>query len=288
MNLRWKMPKAPRTGLVLAAVATCSVVSCVRPEAFNPSLAADGATTPRDGGADSKGSGSGGTLAGVGGTGGANVVGRGFRRQWGRGRSRRGSRGSADRWAPRLGRRVGGMSGGAGRPGGSDENATGSGGSDENGTGSGGSVGPESTGGMAGAAVGPGAAGASGSRGAAGGAPAGGARGDAGGDAGGGATGTGGSPPATGPCAALCTNPTAISLPHAAADLGSDATCEEAKGSIDGGNCGNFVSPRTFKVNGVTVPCTTADWTTIPPRRNGGYCFQASAGSHSYAYFVTF
>lgn len=115
-------------------------------------------------------------------------------------------------------------------------------------------------------------------------------RGGAGGGAAGaaGAAGAGGSAAATGPCAGLCRDPVGISLPHASMSLGSDATCQEGKGSIDGGNCGNFVAPRTFKVNGVTEPCDTTNWTTIPPRRNGGYCFQASAGSHSFAYFTTF
>ncbi|MGC4067137.1 MAG: hypothetical protein QM784_21355 [Polyangiaceae bacterium] len=50
--------------------------------------------------------------------------------------------------------------------------------------------------------------------------------------------------------------------------------------------CGNFDVGRTFKINGTTVSCTGA--ATLPAKRNGGYCFQASAGTPAWAYFSTY
>ena len=51
--------------------------------------------------------------------------------------------------------------------------------------------------------------------------------------------------------------------------------------------CGNFVTPRTFTVNGTTFDC--ASGRRHPSRcRNGGWCFEASAGNNSYAYFATY
>jgi len=54
--------------------------------------------------------------------------------------------------------------------------------------------------------------------------------------------------------------------------------------------CGNFVSPRTMTVNGTSIDCVSNGGanTTLPAARNGGYCFQASAGQYSYAYFSTY
>jgi hypothetical protein len=280
MNAKSKTPNAAGTGLVLAATAGCLVmISCANPEAFKLPVAADRSpAAPFDGGTDSKTSGGGGSFVAAGGTGGANVAGTGGRPDGGTGGGQAGNRGGGQ--AGSMGGATGqaevGTGGGAGQPDGSET------------TGSGGSVSPTGTGGMVGAAGGTSGAAPVSSGGSSAGATGGSQTGGNATGGRGGAEGTGGSPAATGPCASLCTSPTVITLPHAAANLGSDATCEEAKGAIEGGNCGNFVSPRTFKVNGVTVPCTTADWTKIPPLRNGGYCFQASAGSHTYAYFVTF
>jgi len=53
-------------------------------------------------------------------------------------------------------------------------------------------------------------------------------------------------------------------------------------------NCGNFVDPRTFSVNGMDIDCVAAGNKSLPPIRNGGYCMEASAGQFSYAYFRTF
>jgi hypothetical protein len=121
----------------------------------------------------------------------------------------------------------------------------------------------------------------------------------------GGAPGTGGSGgaadagTANGPCAALCTTPTVFTATsYSSGNLGSGAGCFETTAAISGGNCGNFCGqanvtcsvqscqPRTMSINGTTVPCTGNF--VLPTKRNGGYCFQPSAGDCSYAYFVTF
>jgi hypothetical protein len=53
--------------------------------------------------------------------------------------------------------------------------------------------------------------------------------------------------------------------------------------------CGNFQTPRTMTVNGTAmIDCVTSGTYPLPAPRNGGFCFQASAGQFSYAYFTTF
>jgi hypothetical protein len=95
----------------------------------------------------------------------------------------------------------------------------------------------------------------------------------------------------TGPCMGFCINPivlTGATVPSTS--QGTGATCYEATGTYGGGNCGNFVAPRTFSINGVVVPiCTTGGNFSLPATRvNGGYCFQSSPGEFSYAYFGLF
>lgn len=113
---------------------------------------------------------------------------------------------------------------------------------------------------------------------------------DAGHDAEGGVVGTG-------PCAGLCANPiappgaTPTSVPST--NQGVGATCYEVIGNFQGGNCGNFMAPRTLSINGVVVPTCGATTSggnfNLPATRiNGGYCFQATAGEFSYAYFGLF
>jgi hypothetical protein len=71
--------------------------------------------------------------------------------------------------------------------------------------------------------------------------------------------------------------------------LGTGATCDEVVGTgLQGLDCGNFLAPRTFTVNGMSVDCVHDAIITLPAARNGGYCMQASAGDYSYAYFSTF
>jgi hypothetical protein len=47
------------------------------------------------------------------------------------------------------------------------------------------------------------------------------------------------------------------------------------------------VSPRTFSVNGTIVSCSGGNWSSLPAKRNGGYCLQSSAGNYAWAYFTT-
>jgi hypothetical protein len=72
-------------------------------------------------------------------------------------------------------------------------------------------------------------------------------------------------------------------------NLGTGAICDEVVGTISGLVCGNFVSPRTFTVNGTAVDCVKG-YSGAPPASpvKGGYCMQASAGDYPYAYFQTY
>ncbi|HET7542468.1 MAG TPA: hypothetical protein VFK05_21510 [Polyangiaceae bacterium] len=92
----------------------------------------------------------------------------------------------------------------------------------------------------------------------------------------------------TGPCANLCTNPTSFSINGSfqSGNLGTGAVCYQTTSVVHGGNCGNFVSPRTLKVNGVTESCNGGNWASIPAPVNGGYCIQTTAGNQPWAYFT--
>jgi hypothetical protein len=68
--------------------------------------------------------------------------------------------------------------------------------------------------------------------------------------------------------------------------LGTAAICHETKANLAGGNCGNM-SWRTLKVNGTTMTCNGQTWSTLPAKRNGGYCIQVSSGGYAYAYYTT-
>ncbi|CAN90920.1 putative exported peptidase / protease [Sorangium cellulosum So ce56] len=91
----------------------------------------------------------------------------------------------------------------------------------------------------------------------------------------------------TAPCSSLCTGPTVFSsASFSSGSLGSGARCFETTASLSGANCGNFAGGRTFAVNGTTVTCNGGN-ITLPAKRNGGYCFQASAGNEAWAYFTS-
>jgi len=102
----------------------------------------------------------------------------------------------------------------------------------------------------------------------------------------------GGSCPAcsgTSPCSGLCTNPIVFtSANFNSGNLGTGATCHQTVANIAGGNCGNFDVGRTFRINNTVVSCTGGNWSSVPPKVNGGYCFQATAGNFAWAYFATF
>jgi hypothetical protein len=58
--------------------------------------------------------------------------------------------------------------------------------------------------------------------------------------------------------------------------------------AVHGGNCGNFQSPRSLSVNGVTETCNNQNWSSVPPRRNGGYCVNVTAGQFPWAFVTLF
>ncbi len=91
------------------------------------------------------------------------------------------------------------------------------------------------------------------------------------------------------PCSGLCTNPIVFTVngSYSSGNLGTGAVCYQTTSTVHGGNCGNFVSPRTLKVNGTTEPCTGGNWSSIPATRNGGYCIQTTTGNQPWAYFTT-
>jgi hypothetical protein len=45
---------------------------------------------------------------------------------------------------------------------------------------------------------------------------------------------------------------------------------------------------RTFSINGVPVNCANLAAPSATRQRNGGYCFQATAGGLAYAYFSAY
>lgn len=94
----------------------------------------------------------------------------------------------------------------------------------------------------------------------------------------------------TSPCSSLCANPTVITVNGSfqSGNLGTGAVCYQTTSAVHGGNCGNFVSPRTLKVNGTTEPCGSGNWASVPAKRNGGYCIQTTTGNQSFAFFTLF
>ena len=86
----------------------------------------------------------------------------------------------------------------------------------------------------------------------------------------------------TTPCGGLCASPTLMTTkPYQSGNLGSGATCHETTLNLTTALCGSFNS-RTFSINGVQTSCSNV---VLPPKRAGGYCFQASAGEPSWAWF---
>jgi hypothetical protein len=203
---------------------------------------------------------------------------------------------------------------GGGRPPGTGGAPVGSGGTSfatggRGSAGTGGNGGMVATGGVSATGGSPASGGmtATGGRGGAGGAtPTGGEAGRSatggGGGAGGtgGTGGTGGQTAATGgstgtrPCDGLCLNPISLAPGKSSGNLGTGATCHEviqtAAAPLSGLNCGNFIAPRMFSVNSMTLACAgpSSQNFPLPIQRNGGYCMQASPGNQSFSYFITF
>jgi len=90
------------------------------------------------------------------------------------------------------------------------------------------------------------------------------------------------------PCSAFCPNPTVYNTAfYQSGNLGTAAVCYQTTATLSGGNCGNFVSPRTLSVNGAVMSCNNGNWSSLPPKVNGGYCVQTTAGNQPWAYFTT-
>jgi len=90
------------------------------------------------------------------------------------------------------------------------------------------------------------------------------------------------------PCTGICTNPTIISIngSYQGGNLGTNASCFQTTSVVHGGNCGNFVSPRSLTVNGTQETCNNQNWSSIPTARNGGYCVQITQGNQPFAFFT--
>jgi hypothetical protein len=88
------------------------------------------------------------------------------------------------------------------------------------------------------------------------------------------------------PCAGLCTNPVTFSWSgsYQSGPLGTGQVCRETTQPVVGGNCGNFVSPRTLSLNGTVMPCNGQNWPSLPAPRNGGYCITTTSGNQSWAF----
>jgi len=86
----------------------------------------------------------------------------------------------------------------------------------------------------------------------------------------------------------MCTGPITVPPNMNSGDLGTMATCHVVMGRQGSMVCGNFVSPRTFTVNGTSFNCASGAGGTLPAAVAGGWCFEAGAGNNSYAYFATY
>lgn len=90
------------------------------------------------------------------------------------------------------------------------------------------------------------------------------------------------------PCTDLCPSPTTFSTQYfSSQNIGTSARCYEGIATLVSGSCTGFASPRTLTINGTAMACNGQNW-TLPPKRNGGYCFQVSAGQNPWAQFNTF
>lgn len=89
------------------------------------------------------------------------------------------------------------------------------------------------------------------------------------------------------PCSGYCSNPIIFNGALQSGNLGTNATCHQTTANLNGGNCGNFVSPRVLFVNGKQMTCNNGNWPSLPPKVNGGYCVYTTAGNHPWAFFTT-
>ena len=91
----------------------------------------------------------------------------------------------------------------------------------------------------------------------------------------------------TTPCSDLCTGPTGFAGPSFnSGNLGTGATCHETLANLAARTAATSPAGRTFRVNNELRTCNGGN-ITLPAKRNGGYCFQASTGDFAWAYFTT-
>jgi V8-like Glu-specific endopeptidase len=83
-------------------------------------------------------------------------------------------------------------------------------------------------------------------------------------------------------CSGICDNPTLLTGPNAYVPLGSEAGCFESQFVLKSGNCGNLAAGRTLSINGQQAICDFQEL-VLPPARNGGYCFNVTAGGYNWA-----
>jgi hypothetical protein len=77
-----------------------------------------------------------------------------------------------------------------------------------------------------------------------------------------------------------------LSVAHSNVPRSKVEVCYETSANLTSGNCGGFVRPRTLSINDTTMSCSGSSW-SLPAKRNGGYCFNSSAGQDSWAWFST-
>jgi hypothetical protein len=87
----------------------------------------------------------------------------------------------------------------------------------------------------------------------------------------------------TTPCSGLCANPIRMTS-TGVNGTGTGAICYEYVGTKSAGNFGNFSSTRHFYVNGADKGTSSGQY-SLSATRNGGYCFQSTAGDYSWGYF---
>jgi hypothetical protein len=90
------------------------------------------------------------------------------------------------------------------------------------------------------------------------------------------------------PCTGICPNPVNFtwSGSYQSGALGTRAVCRQTTQNWVGGNCGNFVWPRSLYVNGTKMSCDGQNWKSVPDKLNGGYCVYVTPGNQSWAYFT--
>lgn len=88
-----------------------------------------------------------------------------------------------------------------------------------------------------------------------------------------------------GPCNGICANPVTFTWTgsYQSGPLGTGRICRETTQAVAGGTCGGLAGGRTLAVNGTIMTCNGQNWSSLPAKRNGGYCVTTTAGNNSWA-----